>query len=565
MPIHGMARHLAGAALCLMLLASPVDDVEAKVDDDRPNIIIIMADDLGYSDLGAFGGEIRTPNLDRLAERGVRFSDFHTAPTCSPTRAMLLTGKDNHRVGLGTMGMMRTPEVEDVPGYEGYLTSEAETLAERLGRIGYSTLMAGKWHLGLTDDRGPAARGFLHSYALLEGSHNHFGADQTDTYREAGRLPSYRQDGVPTRYPVGEYSSDFFTSRLINQVHKVHAEDAGRPFFAYLAFTAPHWPLQAPAEIVARYRGRYDAGPLAIRNERLSRMQALGFFGSEAGDTPPSVNEWDELPGHERAAKARAMEIYAAMIERMDWNVGRLLDELQEIGELDETIILFLSDNGAEGISFNRPILWPEDKDIDIDNSLQSMGTSRSYISSGHEWAAVSNVPFRGLKGSVWEGGTRTAALIAGPGISGGTISDALVHVLDVFPTMTDFAEPDAGQGDEDTIGDLDGLSWKPMLEGKSSSVREPMDVLATELFFERSVRDARYKAVYRPPSTLGRLIEQADVVSSDGSGPTRWELYDIEADPAESRDLSSVLPEKLCDLVSEWHSYARHAGVVTR
>ena len=268
---------LFNAAALLAAVGIAASGVEAAPQRERvrPNFLLIVADDLGWSDLGAFGGEIATPNLDALALAGVLFTDLHTAPTCSPTRAMLLTGNDNHEVGLGSMAELLTPEQQGRPGYEGYLNRRAATLAERLREGGYRTYMAGKWHLGLAEDQSPAARGFERSFALLQGVHNHYGIDQGAAWQAAGVSARYREDGLPATYPEGAYSSDHFADRLTGYLRD--GRDDPRPFFAYLAFTAPHWPLQAPEATVARYRGRYDAGPEALRQERLRRQRALGL------------------------------------------------------------------------------------------------------------------------------------------------------------------------------------------------------------------------------------------------------------------------------------------------
>ncbi len=238
-----------------------------------PDVLIIVADDLGYSDIGAFGGEISTPNLDALARRGAKLTGFYTAPACSPTRAMLMTGRDNHEVGLGTMAEALDHNQRGKPGYEGALNFRTTTLAERLTVAGYRTMMTGKWHLGLRPNQSPTARGFQRSFALLDGAHNHYGTDQDQT---GGTAPasSYSENGKAARFPVGRYSSDYFADRMIEFLQETPAE---QPVFAYLAFTDLHWPLQAPAQEIAKYRGRYDAGPDALRTARLERMKALGL------------------------------------------------------------------------------------------------------------------------------------------------------------------------------------------------------------------------------------------------------------------------------------------------
>jgi arylsulfatase A-like enzyme len=380
---------VAAAAAALAFAAAPESEAAAK----RPNFLVIVADDLGYSDLGAFGGEIDTPNLDALARRGVRLTGFHTAPTCSPTRSMLLTGVDNHEVGLGTMAEALAPVHTGRPGYEGYLNDRAATVAEVLGDAGYQTLMSGKWHLGLTEDRSPAARGFQKSFALLQGLQNHFGENQSEAWAAIGERSTFREGRALTTYPKGAYTSDYFADRMIGFLKEARSD---QPVFAYLTFTAPHWPLQAPAETVAKYKGRYDAGPEALRQARLARQKTLGLV---AADTEPhplvGVADWNQLTPAERAVETRKMEVYAAMVDRLDQNVGRVLQALKDTGRLDDTIIIFLSDNGPEGSAIDRPggrrlrgADTPEQlAALNLDNSLENLGAANSYVGYGPAWA----------------------------------------------------------------------------------------------------------------------------------------------------------------------------------
>ena len=422
---------------------SPGAEAGSAQGQGRPNILLIVADDLGFSDLGAFGGEIATPNLDRLAFDGVRLTGLHTAPTCSPTRAMLVTGNDHHEVGLGSMAELTTPEQLGQPGYEGYLTRRAATVAERLRAGGYRTYMAGKWHLGLEEDQSPAARGFDRSFALLQGVHNHYGIDQNAAWRAAGVNARYREDGREATYPEGAYSADFFADRLAGYLEEDRRDR--RPFFAYLTFTQPHWPLQAPEETVAHYRGRYDDGPEALRLERLQRQRRLGLIdrGTEPFE-PVGLSDWPNLPAAQRAIEARKMEVYAAMVERLDQGVGRVIGKLRSLGELQNTVIIFLADNGPEA----SRIAAPGVRDpallaaLNIDNGLGNIGRANSWLTYGPEWAQAASAPSRLFKGFTTEGGTRVVAFVSGRGVRGfGRISDAFLHVTDVTPTILELAQ----------------------------------------------------------------------------------------------------------------------------
>jgi arylsulfatase A-like enzyme len=386
----------------------------------RPNFLVIVADDLGFSDLGAFGGEISTPNLDALALAGVRLTDFHTASACSPTRAMLLSGTDHHVAGIGTMAEALTPELAGKPGYEGYLNQRVAALPELLHDAGYFTAMAGKWHLGLTLDRAPWTRGFEQSFALLPGAANHYGFEPVGEYDEQPRLMRstrslYVEDASFVEdLPEDFYSSDTFTDKLLQYLDE--RPDDGRPFFAYLPFSAPHWPLQAPAEVVERYRGRYDAGPDALREQRLARQQALGLLDPSVAAHPvvAPTAEWAALDDEARAFSARTMEVYAAMVERLDWNVGRVIEHLKATGEFDNTFVLFLSDNGAEGALLEAlPIFGPDlqrfIRDY-YDNSLGNVGRGNSYVWYGPRWAQAATAPSRLYKAFTTEGGIRVSA-----------------------------------------------------------------------------------------------------------------------------------------------------------
>ena len=408
----------------------------------RPNILLIVADDLGWSDLGAFGGEIDTPHLDALAYSGVRFTNFHTAPVCAPTRAMLMTGADHHEVGLGVMHETITPRHRGKPGHEGHLNERAHTIATRLRDGGYRTLMAGKWHLGRDEVDSPLGQGFEHSFALLGGEHNHYGADQTEAAGGAHGPTRYREGPSLTAFPEGAYSSDYFADRLIGFLEAGQADP--RPFFAYLPFTAPHSPLQAPPHLCDKYRGRYDAGPEAMREARLARMRELKLPIAHArparfwGSAP-----WGELSAETRAQEARRMEVFAAMVEAMDTAVGRVIASVRRAGRFENTVVIFLSDNGPAGIARETISPWKEMIAARADNSLENIGRVTSYTSTGPRWAEAQSAPFSLFKRFTTEGGVRTCSFAAGPGIAGARCSDALLHVMDYAATICAIAGVD--------------------------------------------------------------------------------------------------------------------------
>lgn len=524
----------------------------------RPNFLVIVADDLGFSDLGAFGGEIATPNLDALATAGLRLTDFHTAPTCSPTRSMLLTGTDHHIAGIGSMAEAIAPEQIGKPGYEGYLNDRVVALPELLREAGYQTLMSGKWHLGLTAELAPHARGFERSFALLPGAANHYGFeppyDETTPPVLKGTPALYIEDDqFIEQLPEDFYSSDAFGDKLLQYLKE---RDQSRPFFAYLPFSAPHWPLQAPADVVAKYAGRYDAGPDVLRQERLAKLQELGL--SEAQVEPHPVRaftqEWDKLTPEKRAISARTMEVYAAMVERMDWNIGRVVDYLRQQGQLDNTFILFMSDNGAEGILLEAFPKFGDNLqtflDQHYDNSLENIGRANSYVWYGPRWAQAATAPSRLYKGFTTQGGIRVPALVRYPEFARqGQISHDFSTVMDITPTILDLAgvrhPGKRWQGRE--VAEPRGKSWLGYLSGETEQIHDEQTVTGWELFGMRALRQGSWKALYIPAPL----------------GPATWQLYDLSVDPGEINDLAVQRPDKLAELTGHWQQYAEDTGVV--
>lgn len=541
-----------GRLILVALAGALAATAPAQAKERRPNLLVIVADDLGYSDLGAFGGEIRTPNLDRLALNGIRLAGFHTAPTCSPTRSMLLSGTDNHLAGLGTMAEMIRPNQKGQPGYEGYLRSDVATLAERLGAGGYRTLLSGKWHLGLTPEQDPHARGFERSFALLQGGHNHYGTDiDADADPATRGVATYREDGKPVaRLPQDFYSSDYFATRLIDFLGERPAKGkGGRPFFAYLAFTAPHWPLQAPPEDIARYKGRYDEGFDVLRERRLARQRELGILAPDVVAHTPRNRDgsWDSLTAEQQALAARNMEIYAAMVDRLDQNVGRVIEALRASGELDNTVVVFLADNGAEALDVETTGAQMLAGSLEgADNSLGNRGAASSYLTYGAGWAQAATAPSWLTKGYQSEGGTRAVAFISGAGIASRKGAETqYLSVADIAPTLLDLAGADraATQVGGRTVRPITGRSWASWLRRPDARVYGADDGVGAELFGSRAWRQGDWK-----------LTDIGDGV---------WRLFNIARDPGETRDLSALDPDRKAALVAAWDDYARRVGVI--
>ena len=511
----------------------------AQAIQSRPNILLIVADDLGYSDIGAFGSEILTPNLDELAAGGMSLTNFYSGPTCSVTRSMLMTGMDSHIAGLGNMAETVADNQMGQPGYEGHLSARVDTVAEILKSAGYHTYMAGKWHLGMHPDRSPRSRGFEQSFAMLYGAGSHFsdmaGGDahrHPVLYRDNGLLIDELSDDF--------YSTTFYTDRIIEQIDS--NVDDGRPFFAYLAYTAPHWPLQAPDSIIDKYRGAYDRGYDSVRQGRFAAQQKLGLFDSsiQAPQRPGYVKPWVDLSDQERTYHARNMEIYAAMVDYMDTGIGRVIDYLDKRDQLDNTIIVFISDNGAEHWDHSSAPPPIGEFAANFDNSAENSGREGSFVLYGSEWAHVSNTPFSRYKGTTYEGGIRSPAVISWPDkIASGQVSRAITHSSDWLPTFAELA----GAGTQN----VSGKSLVGLLTGSVEQVRDSNETVGMEIWGKRGIIANGYKLV-----SSGKPNELVD-----------WELYNLQADPGEQIDLTQRQPEVFNSMLKHWNDYVANNNVI--
>ncbi len=522
--------------------------------DKRPNFLVIVADDLGFSDIGAFGGEIATPHLDALAATGLRFTNFHSAPACAPTRAMLLTGTDPHIAGLGTHEEVLAKSQRGKPGYECFLNDRVATLPQLLTDAGYLTLMSGKWHLGSTLETCPATRGFARSFALLPGAANHYASSPKAGTGFPKQDTLYTEDHAFTELPDDFYSSDGFTTKLIQYLDE-HTDKA-QPFFAYLAFSAPHWPLQAPDDLIAKYKGRYEAGPDALRAERLEKLKARGLCAADVKPHPIVARNkpWDEMDADERARSARAMEVYAAMVERLDWNVGRVVQHLKDTGEFDNTLILFMSDNGAEGALIEAvPVFGPYLMDfIDrhYDNALANIGRPNSYVWYGPRWAQASTAPSRLYKTYTSEGGIRVVAFASGAGVGRkNEVGGAFSTVMDVMPTLLEMACATHPAPDYKSrkVEPMMGRSLAPYLAGEAEQVHADNAVTGWEFFGRRGIRKGDWKAIWIP--------------APEGTGD--WQLYDLNTDPGETDDKAKAEPQRLTEMLALWDEYVVRTGII--
>jgi arylsulfatase len=521
-------------------------------------VLLVVLDDVGFNDLGLFGSEINTPTIDALASAGMVLTEFHVAPNCSPTRAMLLSGVDHHLSGLGNMDEELAPNQVGKPGYEGFLNFSVAALPEVMKEHGYNTYMAGKWHLGLSEETGPAARGFDRSFALLEGG---AGAFENMLSLVGPGKAKYREDGVLlSELPDGFYSSEFYTDRMIRYIE--NGREDGAPFFAYLAYTAAHWPLQAPAKSISRYRGVYEQGYDKLRMQRQKRLLESGFLSQEVEATPrePGELSWSELDEDQRRVQARIMEVYAAMIDDVDFHFGRLISYLNETDQFENTLIILLSDNGPE--AHNLDLDWDvmtEWVAKCCDNSLDNIGGMDSYVWYGPNWGIGSNTPMRGYKAYTAQGGVRVPAIIHFPPlITEGRTSDAIVSVRDVMPTILDIADIDAPDGEflGRKVLKIQGRSLSPLLRGAESRVHPADYTIGWELFGKRALRRGEWKIIYEP---YHELMEPRPA----GILTDTWQLYKLSEDPGERNDLSRTHPELLAELIEQWNTYAAKNNVI--
>lgn len=556
----GSAAISALASILILTLnvaqARAEDRQQTAQTDKRPNILLIVADDLGYSDLGSYGGEINTPVLDNLAQEGMRYTDFYVSPTCSVTRSMLLSGTDNHVAGLGNMAEVSAPNQVGKPGYEGVLNKRVASVASLLRDNGYHTYMAGKWHLGLKPDQGPRARGFERDFSTLVGGGSHF----NDAWNIEWQIPTmpYTEDGKPVdKLPEDFYSTKAYTDKTIQFIDEGRGD--GKPFFAYMAFTAPHGPLHLPDDWLRRYKNRYDEGWDAIRQQRLARLEELGIVdkGVSVAERLYFLPRASTLTPAVRVLQGRTMELYAGMVEYMDDQIGRLLDHLKQIDEYDNTVVIFISDNGAEGSNL-RELFSGQKGSLgflhamnnfaeDGHNALGRKGTFSEY---GPAWAQVSMTPFRLYKGWTAEGGIRSPLIVSGPGVQGaGELNKkAVLHVMDIAPTILELAgiqHPATNNGSE--LAPMQGKSWVEMLAGNTPSPRTSDDWLGWELFNNRAIRQGDWK--------ISWLLQPF--------GTEDWQLFNLANDPGEQNDLSDKFPEKKRELLALWDEYVETNGVI--
>jgi arylsulfatase len=484
---------------------------------ERPNIVIILADDMGYADLGSFGGEINTPNIDALAGEGVRFTNFYTHASCSPTRSMLLSGVDTHLNGLGNMSEWTAPNQVGVPGYEGSLNDRVATLPQLIKDSGYHTYMVGKWHMGKPPDKIPAARGFERDFSLLDGGGNYW--DMKNVIAASPRLVFTEDGRYLTNLPKDYYATRTYTDKMISFIEADRGD--GKPFFAYVAHQAPHDPYHLPREWRNRHVGEYDRGWDILRQERLKRQIELGIVekGTQLAERLWFVPDPIVLAPAPRALLGKKMELYAGMVENMDFHIGRLVNYLKDIGEYDNTIFIVFGDNGAEG--------------TDLFAQISGTPGTLNYLFAAANWSQTAP--------QAW--GDPGSFIGYGP-----MWAQGLMSVADIMPTLLEIT----GAEYPDTVNGaaslpLIGKSWVRVLAGNEDSPRTAKDYLAWELFGNRALRQADWKIRWQ--------------MKPFGTG--EWELFNLVDDPGERFDLAGVNAGRLNKLLKLWDEYALANNVI--
>jgi arylsulfatase A-like enzyme len=522
-----------------------------------PNVVIMVLDDLGFAQLGCYGSDLDTPNIDRLAERGIRFTNFHTTAVCSPTRACLLTGRNHHRVGMGML-----PDLPlNFPGYTGVFPESAGTIAEILADHGYATTAIGKWHLVPRDQR---ATGPYDMWPTGVGFHRYYGFLNGETNQWTPNLVRDQHHIEPPRTPEEGYHLDAdLADEAIAQLRELRNTHPDRPFLLWYATGSPHAPHQVPPEWIDRFAGQFDRGWDVWREETFARQKAMGIVPADAtlSARPDWVEAWDDIDPDRRRLYARMMEVFAAFVAHADHHIGRVLDEIDAAGQTDNTIVLLVSDNGASAEggpngSWNQLRHYISDEPDDIDDELAHIDDLGGFDSSGHYpwgWALAGNTPFRRWKRYTFEGGVRDPLIVSWPGGlgTGGAVRDQYVHAVDMMPTVLDLLGIEAPATRRGVAQmSIDGVSIRRTLTDPRAP--DPRNRQYYECWGSRAIYADGWKAVTNHVNQL-TAAERDNVTGSADFADDTWHLFDTESDFSESVDLAAELPEKLAEMVALW------------
>ena len=534
---------LIGCASLILSASVATTNVALAVSNpsQQSNVIVILADDLGYTDLSAYGSEIYTPNIDRLADQGVKFSNYHTSPNCAPSRAMLLTGVDSHLAGVPNIPESLPPELTVHENYDGVLSPNVATVASLLHANGYHTYMTGKWHLGESQANQPFNRGFERTLSMP-----HSGADnwQDRPYISLYDHAGWTRDGEDVHLEEPFYSSELLVDEMIQFIDSNQAD--GQPFFGYLSFLAVHAPVQAPKEFTDRYLEIYNEGWSALRDSRHDSAVRIGLVPEDSDRvTHDFIDDWDSLSEEEQLFEAKRMAVYAGMVSAMDYNIGRLLDYLEETGQLDNTLIIFTSDNGPEFNAYRDSSI----ESMGYTHEHENLGEIGSFNYIGPNFASAAASPLSYFKFHTGEGGVRVPLIMSGPGVeSQSGFQNAAVHVTDIAPTILAMAnvEPPQERFGGRQIEPMTGKNMTPILNGTAEQIHHVDDYVGYELAGNTALFSDRYKIVLN----RGPL------------GDNEWHLFDIVNDPGETIDLKAQNPAQFQHMLNLYQRYTAENGV---
>jgi arylsulfatase A-like enzyme len=518
-----LKRILIAAIVCILF------NCELFAQKEKPNIIVVLVDDMGYSDLGIYGSEIKTPNIDQLASQGIRFKQFYNNSICAPTRASLITGQYPHKAGMGYFNVNL-----GLPAYQGYLNKASLTFAEVLKQAGYQTFLSGKWHVGNDSTAWPNQRGFDHFFGFIGGASSYLRPPAPGRFAEVPLI----EDNKKLKLADGKYLTDEITDHAVKYLEDNSKKQ--QPFFLYLAYNAPHWPLQALPEDIEKYKGRYDIGWDSLRHERLEKLRQTGLLDNNqtVADKDGEVLPWASLTYAEKKLWALKMEVYAAMIDHVDQGIGKILAELKTLKKDDNTIIIFMSDNGAPAEDVDHLSTFR------TDSIPGPVGTAASFESQSKNWSYVSNTPFRSFKAFAYEGGISSPFIAWFPKqIKPTGLVEGGGHIIDIAPTLYEIAGAKyPANFNGFATNALPGKSLVPVLFQQKELQREQ------PLFWERAgnkaVRKGNWKLVSIYPIN-------------------KWELYNIENDRGETKDISTENADKVKELIADYNTWAKQNGVV--
>ena len=535
----------------------------------KPNILLLVGDDTAFGDIGAFGSEVKTPNMNKLADAGIRFTNFHVSPVCSVTRSMLLTGNDSIEVGLGAFDYSVYPPTRGKKGYEAYLTDDAVTISELLRDEGYEVYKAGKWHLGgeVPGSKGPLGWGFTKEFGIYSGGSNHWNnLAMTPDFRDPDglnkkRVEEWTLNGEPYERPEGIYSGELYTNQMLEFIKDGAMKD--KPWFAYMAFTTAHFPIQAPEHLIMKYYPKYlELGYAGLKKARYESLKEHGLISQTAEEAPFNnlTRKWESLSQEEKEKQAKIMATYSAMIEDQDYRIGQFLDYLEDSGQLDNTLIVYVTDNGPEGLEPTNPktgnpefAKWIENQ---FDSSFEAIGTANSENVIGTSWANAATGGLQWWKWFIGEGGIRVPMMVVPPGAfnskyaRSGETSNAVAYVKDIPMTILEYANVSHPMTEYEgrEIAPPSGMSMKPFLDGKTEVVRTEKDWWAFELFGNGYVMQGELKAMKVRTGMFG-----------DG----QWHLYNVVTDPSETHPLEKENPEKLKEMIALYDSHIAKNDII--